>query len=435
MQFRREVIEAQGAAQILVGFPVPGAAGDTRRVALIAVGITTALTALAQAPLPRTAILQGHLEPDAQVLTITAPTVGVLRSQLVAPGMTLERNAVVAQLEPQGVGTGHAVHADRQVALDQQQAWLRQEMAVRQQGLGLHVEAAESAASQAYQERLSLQADSERQRQRVQVARSHWERLQTLQAEGHTSALQVDQARAQWTAEVQQLTALERERDARHHQERRSRLDAARLQAEAQAAQLQFGRQWAETEHQKTALRHVHESQVFAPGPGRLLAWHVPVGTVVSAQDPLADFIEGTDPIRYVAVFWVGASTAAWLHSGQSATVRLAAYPATHHGGLQAAVTQVEQSPAPVSAVRSALHWGVLGAGGWSRDGDARVRVRLSLPYPIALRSGVTPQLSPGQRVQADVVLEERTVGQWAWSLLRGRPFERWADGAERARS
>jgi biotin carboxyl carrier protein len=433
--FRQEVIQAQGAARILAGVPMLGSPGDAQRVGLIATGIAAALLALAHAPLPRTAVLQGHLEPDAPVLTLAAPTVGVLRTQQVVPGTMVDPDTVIAQLEPQGLGTGSAAQADRHRALDQQQAWLAQEVESRQRSLSFNVEAAQLAASQARHERTLFEEDAERQRQRVEVARGQWERLQALQAEGHTSAMQVDQARSQWMAEKQQLAAVEREQDARRHLEQRSRLEADRLAAEAEAVRMQFGRQMSETEHQKGALRHQHQALVHAPGVGRLLAWHVPVGTVVAAQDPLADFIAGTEPLQFVAVFWVGAATAAWLRAGQTAAVRLSAYPATHHGALAASVVQVDTSPAPVSAVRSALHWGVIGAGAWSRESEARIRVRVALPRTLTLRSGVVPHLSPGQRVQADVILEDRTVGQWAWSLLRGRPFERWSDGTVPART
>ncbi|MEM7050238.1 MAG: HlyD family efflux transporter periplasmic adaptor subunit [Acidobacteriota bacterium] len=224
------------------------------------------------------------------------------------------------------------------------------------------------------------------------VAESEHQRARRLHEEGLLSDLdrqryrgEVEKSRARSEAESADLEALQTSIRGQQTEleARAAHLEHERVTVQGEAAELA-----AHLEH----LQHeIAERRVVAPVAGRVARLaEVQVGAVVATGERLADVLPD-GAIRAVA--WFPPSALGRLAPGQSAWLRLDAYPWTDFGAVEATVERVADEP-----------------------NDGRLRAELALaPSPPR---GVSPR--HGLTATAEVAVETVTPARWVLRAAGG---------------
>lgn len=184
------------------------------------------------------------------------------------------------------------------------------------------------------------------------------------------------------------------------------------LQAERTDTALQLEKvtqELAKVQHRQKLL------ELRAPQAGLIkdLATHTP-GTVVSPGTILMTLVPQGETLR--AEVWVSNQDVGFVRSGQTAKVKLAAYPFHKYGMLEATVVQVsaDATEAPSANTRSDALFG--------RDrpmGPLAFRAIVELKTQVLESQGGKYALTPGMQAVAEIRLGERTLLEYLLSPVR----------------
>ena len=185
------------------------------------------------------------------------------------------------------------------------------------------------------------------------------------------------------------------------------RLEAERSEAAPQVERLR--QELAKLAHRREQL------ELRAPTAGLVkdLATHTP-GTVVAPGTILLTLVPEGEPLR--AEVWLANDDAGFVHAGQAAKLKLAAYPFQKYGMVESRVTQIsaDATESPNPNVRS----GAL-AGRDRPAGPLAYRAVIDLARPHLESDGTRLALAPGMQLVAEIHLGERTVLEYLLSPLR----------------
>jgi len=186
----------------------------------------------------------------------------------------------------------------------------------------------------------------------------------------------------------------------------RRQLQAERAEAAPQAERLR--EEIAKLAHRQEML------ELRAPQSGVVkdLATHTP-GTVVAPGTILMTLVPEGETLR--AEVWVGNDDAGFVHSGQKAQLKLAAFPFQKYGMVSGAVAQLsaDSTEAPNPSVRSG------GLAGRDRPtGALAFRALIDLDRQLLESDGRRYRLLSGMQVTAEVNLGTRTVIEYLVSPL-----------------
>lgn len=374
----------------------------------------------------------GRLAPRAQLKIVQPAEAGVVREVLVAEGASVLAGEPLVRLDARMTESEtRALRADvarRELQLRRIDAELAGVAPGRRagdadEGFGamlaqfaanrrLHLDAIaqETAAAERLAQDLAAARVAERKLERVvPIVRSVSQRYAQLRAEGFAS----------------ELAALERERE---HIEKSQDLDAQRhivagLEAAAEQArqrlaqvtsgyraQLVAERAQAEAELARLAealARQMHREdriELRAPQAGIVkdVATHTP-GAVVGAGTVLVTLVPAGEEL--VAEVLVRHEDAGFVHPGQGARVKLAAYPFQKYGTIDGRVLHVAADATEPTGDR-----GVAAPSGY--------RARIALASQALRDADATLALASGMLVTAEIRLGERRVVEYLLSPL-----------------
>jgi len=328
-----------------------------------------------------------RIELDSATYPIDAPLLGRVTRSALEVGKLVRRGDVVVELDARAEALQRQEAQARADGVAPQivrlQAQIQAELAAREAeraGAGLTARQAQQNARQA--------------RVAVQVAEDDMARARELHASGMTSARALSQAEAE--TETRRLaligtdaaTDLVPQEQARRERERDVRIESLRGQIAAAQAQQATDRASIDRLDYEIERRRIR-----APIDGRLgEAMLLHEGAVVDEGDHLAAIVPD-GKLRLIAQY-PAASAFGRLRPGQSARLRLDAFPWAEYGSVDATVAGVAQE---------------------LRDG--RVRVELTLESSPAFRG----RIEHGMPGTVDVLVERasplrlvlRTAGQW----------------------
>ncbi|MCX7143874.1 MAG: HlyD family type I secretion periplasmic adaptor subunit [Proteobacteria bacterium] len=175
-------------------------------------------------------------------------------------------------------------------------------------------------------------------------------------------------------------------------------LQNERIDAEAQYHRLQ--QDWEKQAHRHALL------ELKAPQDGIVkdLATHT-LGSVVAPGTVVMTLVPDGDAL--LAEVWVTHLDAGLVEPGQTAKLKLTAYPFQQYGMLDARVRHISPDASEASDQKSAKNAGL------QDQSASSFRALIELPQPFVQAQGKRYRLSPGMQVNAEINLGTRTVLQY----------------------
>lgn len=431
--FRQEAVAARhgqllGSIRLATPLRLWAVAG----VALLLV--VTALAFLTWGQATRKVRVAGVLLPPAGVLHIVAPVGSRLQRLLVREGERVQAGQLLAELDASS-RTAHGHTADLlaqglQARLD----------ALQQEQRSVEAQAAQRAAALRERRRSlemdALQAEGERQaaQQRLRLSHVSLVRDQGLSEQGFLSPAQV-QSRQEASLDQEVLNAQARRKVAalrRDIQAVDDELASARLQAQASVAQLARARAGLLQERVELGARHLQH--LLAPAdatvtalaalPGQTLQPSQTVLTLV--PEPASDAAHrgvplpgpGDAPVQaspssdqgLQAHLFAPSRTAGFVEQGQGAWLRLHAFPYQKFGLVRGQVLRVSRTPLLPQDLPPGLAPVLFGA---AQSQEPLYRITVGLDQTAVRAFGTDRPLKAGMTLEADVVQDRRSVGEW----------------------
>jgi HlyD family secretion protein len=383
------------------------------------------------------AVSAGKLVPQSFVKIVQPAEAGIVREILVREGDAVEEGAVLVRMDTRlseaDVRTVHAELARKRLQLRRIDAGLAGAPLRRARDdppeLYAQVEEQHRAHTRAYRDALEAEQALRARAEHDLGSATEIEAKLAL-----TAPIYREQASA-WDKLAREgfagkLLALDRQRmhieaeqELRAHRRNIESLRATVLQAEKRIAQIesnhrqQLHNERAEAHAQYQKLEQEWEKQqhrhslleLKAPQAGIVkdLATHTP-GTVLGPGTVVLTLVPQDEPL--VAEVWVTNADAGFVQPGQSARVKIAAYPFQKYGLVDGTIEQIsadaQDRPAPPEGTTRPLS-----------ELAYRARVRLAGDHIAA--DGRRLKLVPGMAVTAEVHIGRRTVLEFLLSPIR----------------
>lgn len=257
------------------------------------------------------------------------------------------------------------------------------------------------------------QADREikLQETRVKSAREQATRFQQLAGEKFVSDLVVKQKQDEVTEQEIKLQALRRTRSQVDRDLSSSRMEEPSIQLRSRGQVDQLSRQLSEIQESLAGAEARRETVIKAPVSGTVTNIAVVQGQSVPADTPLATVLPKGSGLHVELL--VPSRAIGFIQKGQQVVLRYEAFPHERFGQYKGTVTEISRNVwAPGDRI------GPLTV----KEPVYRVDVKLERQSVTAL--GAEIALRPGMLVNADILLERRTLLEWLFEpvlQLRGR--------------
>ncbi|MES2073436.1 MAG: HlyD family efflux transporter periplasmic adaptor subunit [Pseudomonadota bacterium] len=257
------------------------------------------------------------------------------------------------------------------------------------------------------------------QRRRVQIVRENAENIADLAKSGAVSKATANDRAAELIEQESRLSGLERERLVL--QREIATLEAGRidlpLQAQREASELK--RSIEELKQQITESEVKRQVVVRADQAGRVAGIVVDRGQAVVVDQRLASVLPEGSSLE--VELYAPTRAVGFVHPGTQVLLRYEAFPYQKFGQFPGQVREVSLSTIPLSELQ--LNGAVSGsqpgsAGVNTNEPVYRIRVRLESQDVVAF--GRAHMLKPGMQLAASLVLEHRTLAEWALEPMYG---------------
>lgn len=425
--FRLEALQAQAASHL-------GAVRIAHRprhtlvacVALILAGALVAFAAWAQ--VTRKARVPGILVPQTGTLHLSAQAAGTVAARRVAEGEHVRRDQVVFVLDTGRGGPDGELGALVAHTLQQREATLRAELALREAHARQRRQALVDRTRALALEARHAQAEVELAQQRIELAARSAERFRELAASGFVSHAQA-QARQEELLELRgRAQAAERARAAfeRERQSVQAEADGATTQWHTERAQLERALAQLDQERRENDARR--QLVLKAPADGTVTALHAPPGTLVQAGQTLLTLVPAAAPaaghaaaaadpsaasgaqVPLEAELFAPSRTAGFLRPGQPAWLRVAAFPYQKFGMAAGTVVAVSRTPLSPQDLPAGQQQALLAA---TQSAEPLYRIRVALHAQALRTRDAHHLLRPGLALEADIIQERRALWEW----------------------
>lgn len=352
----------------------------------------------------------GQLVPSGGLLGIAAPAPGTITRVLVHQGDRVHAGDVLLEIsstqDNSTLGDTHLL-VGRQLQLQRQR--LKSDLATQQQLATQQLDALQDKARLLEAQLAQVTDQVGLQKQQVASAQALLERIRPLGAKGYVSALQIQQQEASvLEARTQYKTLIRQQLDARQalaavrQQMTQLPLDAATRQNETERQLATVRQSIAQNEVQRAVL-------LRAPRDGTVSAVIAKPGQTVAAAQPLLSVLPTGS--RLQALLLVPSRAIGFVEPGSRVVLRYEAFPYQKFGQQYGRVADISRSALSPAEV------GVL-VGQQAREPLYRVQVDLDRQSVPAY--GKVEPLKAGMALQADILMERRSLIEWVFEPLYG---------------
>jgi len=399
--FRQEAIDAQREkflGEAIIARPVPGWV-----FTLLAAGVAFLLIAVAfWGQYTRRERVEGYLALDAGAARVLLPDAGRVTDLLIKEGDEVRAGDPMAKVSLDrstgaGGSTSEAVAAEMQIRrtiLEREQSQLRE---LGQQQL----EQARHRARDLGNELTQIDREMKLQEVRIKSARDQVERYKGLAGEKQfVSEALVKQKMDEVTDQEIKLQALQRQRSQVERDLESAKLEEPSIELKSRTQVEQISRQISELQEGLTQVEARRETVIRAPVSGVVTNIAVNRGQSVAPDAPLATVLPKGSGLHVELL--VPTRAIGFVKTGQDVVLRYDAFPYERFGQYHGRIIDIGRNVwAPGDRV------GPLSA----REPVYRVDVGLDKQTVSAL--GQDFALRPGMLVNADLLLEKRTLFQW----------------------
>lgn len=291
------------------------------------------------------------------------------------------------------------------------------------------------------QEIAQLQLEQRTQETRLAFAQRTQRRYSELEAENFVSPLAVQEKQEAVADQEARLQTLQRTQTQLVRDRETARSDLAELPMREKTQIAELERTLSSTQQDLIELNIKRELTVTSPHAGRISGLTIQHGQVVSAERPLMMLLPygstpGTSALE--GHLFAQSKDAGFVRTGQEVFLRYSAYPYQKFGHYRAKVIEVARTPLlpaelpfPIAPkVETGLFSALAGAAAQgaatANSGEPLFRIRVALEHQTARAYGVDQPLQSGMQLDADVMLDTRTIFEWVMEpvySLRGKYF------------
>jgi len=403
--FRQEAIDAQREKYL----------GETALARPVAYWVYTLLAAAIALLLLGVAIwgeytrrerVEGHLALDVGAARVLIPDAGRVADLLIKEGDEVQAGAPIARItyDRSTAETSTTELASRKLLLE------REQLQVKELG---EQQAAQVRKRVTDLESELVQADREikLQESRVKSAREQATRFQQLAGDKFVSDLVVKQKQDEVTEQEIKLQALKRTRSQVDRDLSSAKMEEPSIKLRSRGQVDQFARQLSELQENLASAEARRETVIKAPVSGTVTNIAVVKSQSVAADTPLATLLPKGSGLHVELL--VPSRAIGFITKGQEVVLRYEAFPHERFGQYKGTVAEIGRnvwSPGekigPITV----------------KEPVYRVDVTLERQSVAALGSEIP--LRPGMLVNADILLERRTLLEWLFEpvlQLRGR--------------
>ena len=409
--FRQEAIDAQREkflGEATIARPVPFWV-----FTLLAAGIAVLLVSVALwGQYQRRERVEGYLALDTGAARVLFPDAGRISDLLVKEGDEVKAGDPMAKVSlDRTTGTGASTSEAVTVEMQNRRAMLEKDQE-RWRELGTQqVEQLRRRVKDLENEIVQLDREMKLQQTRVRAAKEEADRYKSLAGEKFVSEVMSKQKLNEVTDQEIKLQALRRQRSVIERELAAARLDEPAILLKAQAQVEQAARQISELQEGLAQAEAKRESVIRAPMTGVVTNIAVNRGQSVAADASFATVLPKGSGLHVELL--VPTRAIGFLTKGQEVVLRYEAFPFERFGQYRGFVTDIGRNVwTPGERI------GTLTA----KEPVYRVDVNLERQEVAAL--GQEFPLRPGMLVNADLLLERRTLLEWIFEpvlQLKGR--------------
>ncbi len=400
--FRQEAIDAQREkllGEVSLARPVP-----LWVFTLLAIAFAAALVAFAfLGEYTRRERVEGFLALDAGAARILAPEIGTVADLMVKEGDEVAAGAPIARLSLERSTASGATPAEL----------VQRELSQRATNLEAEKERVLQLAAQQQQQIRTRIADLRKeiaqsdveirlQQTRVASAREDFQRTQQLVKEGFVSDTALTQKRNDQLDQQVKLETLKRNRAGLERELRAAETELPTIDTRASQQIDLLGRQKSELQQSMVQEEAKRETIIRAPIAGVVTNIAVSKGASVAADAPIAMLLPKGSGLQ--AQLLVPTRAIGFVQPGNDVVLRYEAFPFQRFGQYHGKVEEISRTV-----------WSAGEKVGSMTAREPVYRIDVKLDRQSVAAGNQEFQLRPGMLVNADILLERRTVFEWVF--------------------
>jgi membrane fusion protein len=370
----------------------------------------------------RRAEVTGQLEPSAGLLTLSAKTTGIVARLLVHEGQQVAVGQplveVSANLVSASMGDTHAV-VSRQ--LRAQKAQLRTTLANLQPESDAEARDLRARIGMLQAQVHQIDGQLALQRQQADTTAHLLQKAEPLRRQGIISTVEFDQYQATALSQRAGIKALRRQRLDTRQQLSTLQSQLAQLPLDTAAKANQLRGQLAQLDAQLAESEAARGTVLRATRAGVVSTLLVKTGQNVASGQPLLSILPAGSKLE--AQLLVPSSAVGFVAQGDRVVLRYQAYPYQKFGQQYGKVVQVSRSALSPAETASLLGQNIA---------TPLYRVLVALDRQTIDAYGTAETLKPGMGLNADILLDRRSLWQWVFEPLYGLRQQLAANGADR---
>lgn len=407
--FRQEALEArrqEWLGTILVATPLSRWAWT-----LLAISFATALILfLVFGHYTRREAVTGQLVPSEGLLNLHATAAGLVNRVWVRDGQTVKQGDPLIEISGEQdsakLGSTHALVGQQ---LEAQRLRLQADLQTKAQLTAQQADALrdKSALLRAQLEQIAGQLAI--QKEQADSAQQLLERIRPLGSKGYVSALQLQQqqttaynAQTQHKTLLRQQLEIRQELDATQQQSTQLPLDAATKRNDIERQLAEISGSAAQNEAQRAVV-------IRAPRDGIVSTVLFKEGQMVAAGQSTLSLLPAGSTLQ--AQLLVPSRAVGFIEPGNQVVLRYAAFPYQKFGQHYGKVADISRSALSASEVQALVE---------QQPKEPLYRVQVTLDSQHILAYGKPEPVKPGMTVDADILMERRTLLEWVFEPLYG---------------
>lgn len=370
----------------------------------------------------RRAEVTGQLTPSAGILTLSAKTTGTVARTMVHEGEKVKAGQalieVSADLVSASMGDTHAVVSAR---LRAQEAQVRTTLADLQPQADAQARDLRARIGMLQAQMRQIDGQLALQRRQAETTAHLLKKAEPLHQRGIISTVEFDQYQATALSQRAGIKTLRRQSLDTQQQlsALQSKLKQLPLDTAAKANQLRG--QLAQLDAQLAENEAARGTVLRAPRAGTISTLLVKAGQNVAVGQPVLSILPRGAKLE--AQLLVPSSAIGFVTPGNQVVLRYRAYPYQKFGQQYGKVVQVSRSALSHAEASTLLGRNVA---------IPLYRVLVALDRQTIDAYGKSEALKPGMALDADILLDRRTLWQWVFEPLYGLRQQLAADGARR---
>jgi membrane fusion protein len=343
----------------------------------------------------------GYLTPAAGTAKIFAPRQGTFKEIYVKEGQQVEKDQPLLAVETSQIAAnGEDINVSMLAALEAQRNLLTNQIAAEQERMKSERARLTALTGGLMIEISELQAQIESQKEAGRVSRDIVSSVTELKAKGLISALEYAQRELAALGQKQKSNSLNQELAARQNQLTETRYSLEQLPT-VMAGKIQSLRSELSTTEQRVAEISGRRAYVIrAPDAGRISTLQATVGQFADPRRPQMEIIPNNSALQ--AELFIPTRGIGFVKPGQEVRILYEAFPHQQFGTYGGRINEISQTILSRSD-----------ASGPIELKEPAYRVIVALDRPDIDAYGKRIPLQPGMLLNADIILEKRSLLRW----------------------